>query len=346
MNQKVTIVSVVSEQTIPNVLFIKEFLSQATCCLFLTTVGMERKRKTDAIVRAAEIGKEKVKILRIEEDQVKKILDVLDGYGTEGHLNEIYLVNLTGGTKLMSLAVYEYFGKLNSIFYYLPIGKNQIIELDSQFNQTIFTVQTRLNLHEYLVANGITYSQKEAFSYSYPQTKQIFGAYQKTGFRFDEFPVELAQKLSKYEERPENVAGTWFEEFIFYRIKSELKLSDDDIANSVKIYKDKEDPYNDNEFDIMFVRGNELYVIECKVNLTTGNTKQKLEVALYKLGAISKNFGLRTSSYIFTLSNLHNHYGKFNSRLLRKCEVLNVRPPVDAKSFERDINFSDIFKNR
>jgi hypothetical protein len=345
MNQKATIVSIVSEQTIPNVLFIKDYQSKAADFLFLSTKDMERKQKTQTIIDSSGIGNLPVNKIVVEEDEIKKIIGQLAELGFHKKNDHQYYVNLTGGTKLMSLAVYEYFGKLTSIFYYLPIGKNQIIELDSRFDQKIFTVQTRLNLHEYLVANGITYSQKELFSYSFPQAKQIFVAYQKTRFRYEVFPVQLAQNLSKFEEKPENVAGTWFEEYIFFRIKDELKLPDDHIAASVMIYKDKEVPYNDNEFDIMFVKENELYVIECKVNLTTGNTKQKLDVTLHKLGAISKNFGLRTSSYIFTLSNLRHHNGDLNSRLLRKCEILNVKPPVDAKSFEKGINLREIFKH-
>jgi hypothetical protein len=130
---------------------------------------------------------------------------------------------------------------------------------------------------------------------------------------------------------------------VFYQIREQLNLSSESIASSVKIYQDKQVPYNDNEFDVMFVRDNALFVIECKVSLSGGNQKSKLDNSLQKLGAISKNFGLRTNSYIFTLSNLHNRPGEFNERLLRRCEVLNVKPPVDMRSFKNEIKMNEIF---
>jgi len=344
MQNQATIISIVSEQTIPNVLFIKDYQTKAADFLFLTTKDMERKQKTQAIIDASGIGNLPVNKIVIEEDEIKQIIAQLAENGFHEKNDHQFLVNLTGGTKMMTMAVYDYFSRCNSLFYYLPIGKNQIIELDKKFNQKNLELQSRLKLYEYLVANGITYSQKDAFSYMRQATEKIFAAYKQAGFRFDGFPTELAQELSRFEEKPENVPGTWFEEYVYYQLKSNLAIQEDKIANSVMIYKDREIPFNDNEFDIMFVSENELHVIECKVNLSSGNQKQKLDTALHKLGAISKNFGLRTNSYVFTLSNLHNYYGKLNGRLLRKCEILNVKPPVDAKSFERGINFQEIFK--
>jgi hypothetical protein len=345
MNQKATIVSIVSEQTIPNVLFIKDYQSKAADFLFLTTEVMESRQKTQAIISASAIGNLPYTKIEAEEDEINKIIGQLIESDLHEKKDHYFLVNLTGGTKMMSLAVYDYFSRCNSLFYYLPIGKNQIIELDNKFNQKNREVKSRLNLYEYLVANGITYSQKETFSYTPQATEKIFAAYKQAGFLFDGFPIELAQELSNFDEKPENAPGTWFEEYVYHQIKSHLGLHEANIANSVMIYKDSEISYNDNEFDIMFVSDNELHVIECKVNLSSGNQKQKLDAALHKLGAISKNFGLRTNSYIFTISNLHNYYGKLNGRLLRKCEILNVKPPVDAKSFKRGINFQEIFKH-
>jgi hypothetical protein len=241
------------------------------------------------------------------------------------------------------MAVYEYFRSQNAQFYYLPIGKNLIQVIDKNYLQKNIPVTVRLSLHEYLKANGLSYTIKEQFAFTKHQASELFESYKKSNFVFESFPVDRAQKMSKLNEKPENIRGTWFEEFVYYSINEQMQLDGSAIAESVMIYQDKKVPYNDNEFDVMFVLNNDLFVVECKVHLS-GNQKAKLDVALQKLGAISKNFGLRTSSWIFTLTNLRYPGGNFNPRLLRKCEVLNVEPPVDMQFFKNEINFCEIFK--
>ena len=50
------------------------------------------------------------------------------------------------------------------------------------------------------------------------------------------------------------------------RIKKELNLREQDIAMSLKIYRE-DSQNNDNEIDVAFMYENTLYIIECKVSI-------------------------------------------------------------------------------
>lgn len=196
------------------------------------------------------------------------------------------------------------------------------------------------------MACGLTYEKKNLFNFTENDTLELFEDYRKTRFDFDTFPVEKATKCSVFPVTVENIRGTWFEELVYYKVKRLLNIKDDMIGSSVKVFKDAEIEYNDNECDVMFVHDNELFVIECKVHLSTGNQKLKLDTALNKLGAITKNFGLKTKSYLFTLSNLRVYKGNFSDGLVRKCEVLGVEVPVDKGTFLNEMKFIEIFKTK
>lgn len=306
---------------------------------------MERLGKTSAIFTAAGLPGEQIKSIITEDDHFNRIKEATKAFITSSNPEDThYMVNLTGGTKMMAMAVYDYFQKHSSSFYYLPIGKNEIIRMDGDLSGTRDPVKTRLTLFQYLKASGIAYSEKEVFTFSEKDCNLIFNEYKKRCFNFEAFPVTKALKIANTYVKEENVRGEWFEEFVYYRIKQQLELPLNSISTSVKIYKDKVIPYNDNEFDVMFVYENKLFVIECKVNLSTGNTRTKLDQTLYKLGAISKNFGLQTESYIFTMAKLRNRKGELNKRLLRKCEVLKIQPPIDNINFLNGIDYSKLFK--
>jgi len=331
------LVTIVSDQTIPNVLLIKELGSNIQCYIFLTTEAMEKKIKRTAIIDTCEIPEEKIVTINISEDKSSGIKKTLYDHSLGLEANAHYHVNITGGTKMMSLAVYEYFRNLNSTFYYLPIGKNVLSKFKTQFDEQIVALENRLTLHEYLLACGISYNFKEKFFFTEENCFEIFRDYKINDFIFEKFPVETAEKMSAYSVKPDNIRGIWFEEFVFYYLKKKLKLPDKMIACSVKVFKDMDVQYNDNEFDVMYVKDNELNVIECKVQMGA-NPAQKLDGILYKLGAINKNFGLKTNSFIYTLSDLQNKWGNYSPVLLRKCEVMNIKPPFDKTFFKKIIN--------
>jgi len=67
---------------------------------------------------------------------------------------------------------------------------------------------------------------------------------------------------------------------------------------------DSETPFdNDNEFDLMFVHHNDLYVFECKVYTQDKIAMRKISQPLYKLASLTQKFGLKCKKYLAVLGD-------------------------------------------
>jgi hypothetical protein len=178
------LVNIVSDQTIPNFLFIKEFQNVADKFLFISTKEMELKNKSLCLYETAGIDKNKVKIVRIHEDELyltKKKIDQ-SGWLEASHQ---FLVNITGGTKLMSNVVYEYFKYYQSRFFYLPAGKNVMKEIFDDKPSISHPICYRVSVKEFLTLHNILYEEKDAVL-SEAQSEKIYREYKKN--RFQKFP--------------------------------------------------------------------------------------------------------------------------------------------------------------
>lgn len=107
-----------------------------------------------------------------------------------------------------------------------------------------------------------------------------------------DFVSERVGVLSKREVG--YLTGGWFEEYVYYLIKKRVKPQD--IALGVRIWRSNIN--HNNELDVVFTKGNKLFVIECK----TGVQTKLFNEVVYKLCAISEALlGVSCCSYIFSL---------------------------------------------
>ena len=91
------------------------------------------------------------------------------------------------------------------------------------------------------------------------------------------------------------LTGGWFEEYVFYLIKKFIKPQD--LAINVKI--SRKGIRHNNELDVVFTKGNKLFVIECKTGVQTEHLFNEI---VYKLCAVSESLlGVSCFSYIFSL---------------------------------------------
>jgi hypothetical protein len=247
-----------------------------------------------------------------------------------------YIVNLTGGTKFMSLAIQKVFEKYDTQFYYLPISKNYLLRPMQNDDEKTF-LRYRLKVKEYMELYGLRltrYSDRLSQTKSFTNTFFDFfinrlgkdaeiieklRKYRDKNLKISEvetlgndkfpkinglsgflkkinFPLAETGSLSKYETR--YLTGGWFEEYTFSYVK-EL-LQPDDILLDVTF---KPENGQGNELDVVFMLNNKLYVIECK----TGGVSRAGEAApiIYKAAALKKFFGLAANTIIFSLSS-HN----------------------------------------
>ena len=93
----------------------------------------------------------------------------------------------------------------------------------------------------------------------------------------------------------EYLTGGWFEEYVYYMVKKHIQPQD--LSIGVKISSNG--VRHNNELDVVFTKGNKLFVIECKTGV---QTERLFNEIVYKLCAIKEALlGVSCHSYIFSL---------------------------------------------
>lgn len=319
-----TIVSILSDHLLPNFLFIKEMEGQYSDLLFVSTPQMEMQEKAMHLEVALGRKERSVRRIVVANDNYKEILDALHAEQLSDSVE--YVVNITGGTKTMSLAVHEYFCQFNASFVYVPIGKNSYYDFST--DQT-HSLDYRVSLNEYFTLYGLAYDYDNDLICDAQRPFNLFNEQKMSNFYLTK-ELRYAQKAPRPELR-RYLGGEWFEEYVYLRIKRDFNLRDEDIAKSVKICR-LSSTSNDNELDVVFVKDNALYVIECKVSMTGYGKEPKsvVDEYLYKLAAISKDFGLRVNSYIFTLHQMWRFAKATQENMSKRMRILGIRDIIDG----------------
>lgn len=318
-----TLISLVSDQTIPNTIFILQKKKGVNRFLFLTTEIMEARGKTNAIMDACNLKKNEVVKLIIDQDKPAEIKLRLNNWLLQQAAGQKYLVHLTGGNKTTVLVVQQLMRAYTNNYYYLPINKQTFTCMDGNFNTTFEPITIKLDLNTYLKACGLFYSEMEEFEFSEKQTVEIFERYKTSNFDPMQFPFGLANDFSRNSCTLDNIRGVWFEHYVYYLIKRALKLDESSISLSVYIFQTDIQLTNDQEIDVLFVYENKLYQVECKVSL--GKTpRDKAINDLFKMGAIASRFGLSAISVFFTLSSLRMPNGDHSSNFESKIRLLGI----------------------
>lgn len=153
-------VCLVSDQTIPNILGIYHFKPDTV--FFITTKEMEKKEKTAAIVDTLKsMGLDfegRYKKIIVAEDSILDCHRKIDESVQDVQEPE-FSVNLTNGTKIMSIAAYDYFKDYGSKMIYIPINKNEFISpFPKKAHVKPETLDLRLTVSQYLTAYGLKVS--------------------------------------------------------------------------------------------------------------------------------------------------------------------------------------------
>ena len=148
-----TLILLVSDQTIPNYLSVKTF-PEADHYVFITTSLMEnhnRGNRREWIMKAAGILPEQADFVVVNPEVKSDVMTTLSevDWNRFGEL----IVNITGGTKMMSLAAYEFFKHLTQWIWYIPVGSNHYHLCDNAAMQREVTWQ--MSVDEYLSCCGI-----------------------------------------------------------------------------------------------------------------------------------------------------------------------------------------------
>lgn len=331
--KKRVLVSIISKQTIPNYLFIKDRQKQGDEMLLIAT--QEMKNEADWLNQTLKCTDNEREIILLAKNQEEKWNEMTDAIAEHLSRDKHYVVNLTGGTKYMSLAVYHLFRNYDSEFFYIPFPRNVVLK---PFQNEEEAINYRLKIDEYLSLYGLKFNYltrqtvrnkeySELYFQMFTQTfkKEDFDILSKIrehyrdsgikdinkvemGFNLKgkEIPIsglnDFLDKiqfgnnenvLSKYETQ--YLTGGWFEEYVYYKIKESIPV--DDIAIGVKLKK--EGAVFNNDLDVVFTYQNHLFVIECKTGIDSNKMFNEI---IYKAAAIKESmFGLPAHTYIFAL---------------------------------------------
>jgi len=118
---------------------------------------------------------------------------------------------------------------------------------------------------------------------------------------FESICNEKGMNISK---KTNYFSGVWFEEYIYNRIQRILDIEDPLININVKLRKNNE--LSENEYDVLFVYKNTLYVVECKSGSLHGfnNGKNSFQNIVYKITALKENFGLVPKMFLVMNADL------------------------------------------
>lgn len=337
------LVSLVSEQTIPNIELIKEFQHEEIKYLFISTKQMEKQLSW--IVKTLELNPSDYNTIEVDAFDAKNIEEKLSKYKFD---DEEILLNITGGTKLMSLIVNDFFKNIGATIYYVTGHNKQYLKVFPNRGKRKFELSKKITLKEYLTAYGfkikentpyktqtdsenfIKYYTTTDFAILEPITNQLQGRRGnsnteiKSIYGLDNLLNDIdyqhsnPDKITKYDVK--YLTSDWFEEYVYYKVKNEFNLDDDEIGTGYELIKNE----ITNEFDVLFIYQNKLFVIECKTSfyrteniIKTKGGEQKitpkkinlLSEIIYKSDALRNNFGLFANTSLFTVAPVKDENG-------------------------------------
>jgi len=154
-------VVLVSDQTIPNVVYLKNLLQNGKRIdriLLITTEKMEGKGKSRIIVNAVgEDFGDRFDSLEVNQNMLFDVKEKLKDYFKDKKFDKIF-VNITGGNKIMSLGAYSFFSEFSDEqveVVYLPINETsykQIKPLGSDSKAIDVPLKVGLTVDEYFKA--------------------------------------------------------------------------------------------------------------------------------------------------------------------------------------------------
>ena len=334
------LISIISDQTIPNLLIIQELKGQYDDQLFISTVKMEQEGRSEWIEKAAGLVPGAIPRIMVDESNWNDISQKLSGYLWPD--DPVFTVNLTGGTKVMTLAVYSHFARTGNRIIYMPIGHNRYEELYPDPSAPSVLIRYRLNLNEYLPVHGIIFKKKDKPVMPFDQLQRVFRSFRNLNYDIDRLHAGYSGEWKNY------YTGAWFEEYLYYKIRKDLNLSDNSIYMNVELmhFNQVNPSGKDKELDLVFTHENELYFIEAKVSIGKNNTKNLLDKIMFKLSAVNKHFGLRSHAHIITLADICQGSEIAMLNLSGKLKVLGISSVIDRNSLsEKNFSFESLINH-
>lgn len=337
-------ICLISAQPIPNLIPLRVKELKPDKVILLTSSDMETQaNRMIPILKSWNIAYEKREIDAYNLPKIKRTcLDVLNTYEQD----EIF-VNITGGTKIMSVAAYEVFQMMNKEIFYVNTQKQEILILNKNIS---IPYKNWIDVVTYLSAYGqkVKSDQNAFFNKYMPFLQNLFSEMEEWENTFRESAIGVLNyytQLSDASGYPHTVSiesrHQSFRALLeLIRLFQKYKLIDYNNNNiiipteeahrfinggwleALTYYKISQIPGTDiktgleieyengqtsNEYDVVFTYLNRLFLIECK----TSNFRHgdKGVNVIYKLNTL-KEFagGLFARGMLVSFQDLSNHH--------------------------------------
>ncbi len=315
------LISLVGNRVIANVLLIEEFKQNIDKYVFISDKRMESNEfnRSKSIISACEINVDDTDILIVNSNALFKIEESLSNFNFSN--NDIFFVNISSGTKLMAIAALNFFREFNSKIYFIPDFTNIYRQIYPVIKNPENKFTINISLNKYFRANGLSAIQiKHKIREPFESSKLMFKFIKFKG-NINKLPEIKYATKNKSALSKEFYSGGWLEEYVYFVIKNHFNLKNKNIGLKIKV----ENKHTNNEYDVMFIYNNQLYIIECKAYYGKVNIKQKIEHDLYKISSLNDEFGIRAKSIYITTFNIEEYDKKENKTLLNRAKDLNVK---------------------
>lgn len=365
---KKVLISLISDQLIPNLLFIKEKQEEVGVHILVTTKYTEGKGAADRLAKVAGLSAgtwEKVEVIEDSLDDIREKLEAMNL-----PTSNKYLLNLTGGTKIMSIGVSRFFEEYDHESYYSTIGKNSFKRIFPRDDDREQAFSNELSLSDYLAAYGFKILKSGLPAWA---TQELAQRFYSNSINLLKYRPQIIE-LSKYSQEnlgkiyvipsesklnsllkevswklntnnrlsPEEIQfliSGWWEAFAYFRLKNDLKLNNHAIAVNCHIVRDQ----IPNELDVVFVRNNKLFVAECKTGFGPKEFKERFNNAIYKMAAIRNNMGLRIPGFLFMLDAKVRENGAISPLYADRAKNMDTTI-IDKKILENTQDWPSVLK--
>jgi hypothetical protein len=336
------LISLISEQTLPNVQFIREFAGKTQDYLFLNTEKYQREGRVNWIRTAAGIQDRLCLEAIIDPEDPALSIAALEDIEW-GQWSNI-IINLTGGTKMMALAVYAFFtsrSSQNIEIYYIPVFGNSIMQIFPENGRHAMNLS--IDLKTYLTAYGIHILQESNLhkdpDYVALSQKIYEGVIQKQDSAVIDRIKSFQQIVSEKERKI--YGGEWLEIWLAARISDVLGVPPDSVLQGVRLNKYGMSNSTFNELDVLFLKGNRLFIGECKFYNQGIFRAAAAGRDTFKLGNLGRSLGLHATPF-FAIANDTSISPQFP----QLCAFHGVNHVLDFFTLRSAEDFADHIKNK
>lgn len=272
---------------------------------------MEAKHKSKYLANVLGIKKEKGEydVLEVEPYNPEQILSALDTLIEHSRGDTQWVVNVTGGTKVMSQMAFTVFSETSkATIYYWPDTNDKLLELFPYVKEIPIMQTPLINLADYLLAHGYTYTSLK-MERSRKEAEYYWNLVVKAGDVRNVPVLEKARNKDYVGTDKNYLSGGWFEEWLYYHLQEHYQLHNNQVGLSVKLHDimSSRIEMTSRELDVVYVHNHNLYFWEAKVYTMSAIKNAVIMKDLFKLSAVRHMLGLKAQANFAVAAQLFNN---------------------------------------